>query len=180
MRRTLQTLREQMGSSFMNGPEASEWPLRPLSVATAQILLATGMNATVERLMAGERQSERPPKLPWPLAWAPSIVGTLAAAAHLLPSRGRPDHGRAAIRLLDGSALAVGATLVLLDLATSERPRSRLAPLGLAAAGALGLLLVRQEAELFRRDLRLRRKARLLDRLIPPRRAKLDRIVVHV
>lgn len=50
----------------------------------------------------------------------------------------------------------------------------------LAAAGALGLLLKRQERAAAREQERLARRAAIVERLVPKRRARVDRIVIHV
>jgi hypothetical protein len=55
-----------------------------------------------------------------------------------------------------------------------------LAPLAFAAVGVLGMLLDREEEEIDEHREALERRARVVERLVPQRKAKLDRIVVHI
>ena len=61
-----------------------------------------------------------------------------------------------------------------------SRQRPSLAPLLLTAAGLLAMALDRQEHRLAAERTRLEQRARIVERLVPRRRARLDRIVVHV
>ena len=55
-----------------------------------------------------------------------------------------------------------------------------LVPLTFGATACLGLLLEREEESERDERARLRRRARVVERLVPRRRSRLDRIVVHV
>jgi hypothetical protein len=67
------------------------------------------------------------------------------------------------------------------DEATDASARiPSLAPLAFAAVGVLGMLLDREEEEIDEARDSLERRARVVERLVPKRKAKLDRIVVHV
>jgi hypothetical protein len=50
----------------------------------------------------------------------------------------------------------------------------------LAAAGTLGVLLKRQERAAAEEHERLARRAAIVERQVPRRRARVDRIVIHV
>jgi hypothetical protein len=129
---------------------------------------------------------------------APLVAGTTAAAAHvaraLLPHRA----ARTIAQLLNGVAIGVGAAGVVssvLNVAQDDArewrwsgPRRKplfkripsLAPLTFGVAGGLGVLLDREERADAREHDRLERRARIVERLVPKRRARVDRIVIHV
>jgi len=127
-----------------------------------------------------------------PLLAAP-VAGTIHAA-HAL----RPDaRTRSGARILDGIAVGIGAARTLTSLLAelddaagaapwSGRSRARagwrpdLVPLVLGATGALGFILGGVERAEQRERERLERRARIVERLVPRRRPRIDHIVVHV
>lgn len=153
--------------------------LVPLRAAAAQLLLATGAGATLEHLIHEEDQPER--SVPAALAWAPALLGPLTAAANVEHARNPSEFTRGALRLLTGATVGFGAALYIVDvLGSGQRSTHRLAPIAFASAGLLNLILDREEAEIERDEAILRRRASVVERLVPQRRPKLDKIVLHV
>jgi hypothetical protein len=158
-------------------------PLRshlvPLRAAAAQLLLATGAGATLEHLINEERSGEA--SVPAALAWAPALLGPLTAAANIEHARNPSESTRIALRVLTGATVGFGAALYIADvLGSARRETHRLAPIAFASAGLLNLILDREEAEIERDEAILRRRASVVERLVPARRPKLDKIVLHV
>jgi hypothetical protein len=168
----------------------------PLHWMAAGLFLATGAEAVASRRLASEMGGPR--RSPWRvLGLAPLVVAPLAGVAHVLEAAW-PERGPArAVKVLDGVAVGVavaataagvyGALAGRRDPRWYRRGRGRrtsildaVAPLAVGATGVLGLLLEREAREAAELRRRLEKRARLLDRLIPRRRAKIDRIVVHV
>jgi hypothetical protein len=168
----------------------------PLRALTAQMLLVTGAEATLGSLAATRRAgtglprarpvdypeiADRTPARSYAATWAPALLAPLAATAHLAHLTRPSESANLASRVLDAAVVGVG----VLGLAQALRDRGRgagpsVAPLALASAGLLGLLVDRQErAARAERD-RLARRASVVERLVPRRRARLDRVVVHV
>jgi hypothetical protein len=160
--------------------DRDEPPFAPLRVAAAQMLVASGIGSTVERLAPTPDPSDPDPLPIRLLGIVPALLGTLGAATQLAQVHAPSPAGRAALRILNGSAIALGSALVVHDLLAESRPPSRLSPLTLAVGGLLGLLIDHQEAEVDRAGAELRLRASVVDRLVPRRQARVDRIVVHV
>lgn len=166
----------------------------PLQVLTANLLLVTGIGATLDSLSRsrsgpGGIQADRPldhegytPALgSFATAWAPSLLAPLAAAAHLRHTRSPSANTSAATRLLDAAVIGAGVAGLAEALASLRRGGTvSLTPVALAASGVLGLMLERQERISARERERLERRASLVERLVPKRRPRLDRVVVHV
>ena len=152
--------------------------LTALRAAAAELLIATTIEAAYDRLRSGRRGSES--GVPLPLAWAPLIIAPLAALAHIQHARQPADGTVRALRLLNSATVAVGGALLLYEFTDSSHSPRRLGPLGLASAGLLGFAIDRQEREIHTTEDELRRRAKVVERLVPKRRARLDRIVVHV
>lgn len=168
------------------GPPAPE--LAPLRLLAAPMLLLTGVEATRDSL-SGARgvAAEAGGRERWPAraslaaVWAPALVAPLAAAAQVA-HLSRPSAAvSAASRLLNAAVVGAGAAALAGALAGDRGRRApSLAPLGLAAAGLLGLLLDRQARRIAEERERLEKRARVVERLVPRRRARVERIVVHV
>lgn len=155
----------------------------------AGLFLAAGAEALLAR-QRGKRD------IPAALGWAPVIAAPAAGAAHAARAL-RPGPGtRTAASVLSGVAVGVGAAGLLAGIYASRRdqqdrpawsrPRRLLdnaaavAPLTFGATGILGLLLDHEEqAEAQVRE-RLSRSASIAGRLMPRRKPKLDRIVLHI
>lgn len=169
---------------LMNGHEADEIEehsrLAAVRGVTAQLLLATGAGATLEQL-AHEQAEEGRQTVPVALTWAPLLLGPLAAAANLEHARRPSERSEAAVRFLTSASIGFGAALFVVDaLLNRGDPPRRIAPLAFASAGLLGLLLDKEEHEIEATEHDLERRARIVERLVPRRKAKLDRVVVHV
>jgi hypothetical protein len=172
-----------------NQPEAEFKGLRMLA---AHMLVLASVDITLDSL-GRARQRARPPYphgSPGPsrsavstaVGWLPAVLAPLAAAAHVTHAV-RPSAPTAtATRVLNAAAIGAGVAGLVDSFADSRRSRAlpSLSPLALASAGVLGLILEREERDVLEARRRLERRAELMDRFAPRRRAKLDRIVVHI
>jgi hypothetical protein len=163
---------------------------------TAGLFLAAGTEAGL-----GERRGDY--RAEDAVRWGPLIAAPLAGGAHAARALFPGTATRIAAQVLNGVAVVVGAAGVagavygaLRDEPTDRAFHSRtrmpqrlpsFAPLTFAIAGLLGVLLDRDEREAAEErealldDLRrTRRRARLIGRLVPERKSRLDRIVLHV
>jgi hypothetical protein len=160
-----------------------------LRLLAAELLLVTGIGATLDVLArAREAQKDRIPgrhsrgDLPLAAVWGPALLAPVAAAAHLRLAQGPSAEAERASRLLDSAVIGLGVAELassVTGLQSRKRPPS-LVPLALASAGLLGLVITQREREEEREHRRLERRAQIVERLVPRRRPKLDRIVVHV
>jgi len=128
-----------------------------------------------------------------PVGIASALAAPLAGAAHVARAIGGAPRARLAARVLDVVAAGVavaGAVRAAYNALGREparpvaRSRSRLAgavaPLTFGATAVLGLILEHEEERERRERERLRRRASVVERLVPRRRARLDRIVLHI
>jgi hypothetical protein len=179
----LKGLGRRVEAALRDGAEYQEASLAPLRGATAQLLLATGAGAALEHTLNPDPApaDQRWRNIPTPLTWAPALLGSLAAAAQIRHARQPSEDTATALDILNASSIAVGGALFVLDL-LSSRPESRrrMAPIAFASAGLLGLVISRQEREIRSVEESLRRRADVVERLVPRRRAKVEKIVVHV
>lgn len=166
-----------------------------LRILAAQLLLATGAGVAMQRMHGSgddligldeemEFSRETPLAGKRLAVWAPLVLAPLAAAAQLTHAL-RPSEGtRTATRVLNAAVVGVGAAELvdsLLSSRSGEQPSA--APWVFGSVGVLGWLLDRQEDEMREeREEReaLERRAAIVERFVPRRRTKLDRIVVHV
>lgn len=113
---------------------------------------------------------------------APLLIGPLAAAAQLAHLREPTEQTRAAARFLNAAVIGVGAMEFAGELLGSARTGKlpSTAPLLFGSVGALGMLLDAEEQEWEAERTLLLHRARVVERLVPRRRARLDRVVVHV
>lgn len=188
----LEQLRERLPARWNTDDPADEDEsprMDPLRLLAAELLLVTGIGATIDVLTrAREAQKDRIPglrsrgDLPLASVWGPALIAPVAAAAHVRVARDASPQAERASRVLDAAVIGLG----LVELATSltglqtRRRTPSLAPLALASAGLLGLVITHRERALEEEQARLRKRARIVERLVPQRRARLDRIVVHV
>ena len=153
----------------------------PLRAVTAQLLCATGAAAALAHIDSSFRSNGGRETVPRPLAWAPLVVAPVAAAAQLEHARQPRPRSADALRLLDGAVIALGGVLFLADLIRSKTVNARnVGALAFASVGLLGLLLERHQEKMERTERRLRLRADVVERLVPRRRPRLDRVVVHV
>jgi hypothetical protein len=171
-------------------PHAHAAPAAALHWVTAGFFAGAGFQALVSR---------NPGR--GPVRWGALLAAQLAGTAHVARAlRSTPRTCRAA-RVLDGVAIAVGGVTLAASVAHGLRRRQLLAgwlrggsrvfrrpppsaPLTLGATGILGLLLDQEEEreEEARRRLegRGRWAGRIADRIVPRRRRRVERIVVHI
>lgn len=174
-------LRERLSEDTSERDSASSLPY--LRAAAAQLLIATGAGASIEHAAARQELPDtiRPGrKLPAALVWAPALLGSVTAVAHLEHAREPTPQTSRAVMLLNVSSLVAGGALFAVDLITGRRPHARLAPLAFASAAILGITLDRQERATREAEETLRRRAAIVERLVPRRKTRLDRVVVHV
>lgn len=151
---------------------------------TAGLFVAAGLEAAV-----GERRGDY--RSPGSLRWAPLIAGPAAATAHALRAA-RPSRAtRLAAQILDGVAIGVGTVGVASSLHSALRADEAdsaspwpaqlpsAAPLAFCAVGLLAVLLEDEEKAYQAERARLERRARIVGRLVPERKARVDRIVIH-
>jgi hypothetical protein len=162
----------------------------------AGLFLAAGTEAGLGERRGDDRPSDA-------VRWGPLLAAPLAGGAHVARALFPGQATRMAAQVLNGVAVVVGAAGVASavygalttepgDRAFESRTRARerlpsLAPLTFALAGLLGALLDRdertaaEERSAVRDELRrTRRRARILDRIVPERKPRFDRVVLHV
>jgi hypothetical protein len=165
---------------------------KPLRILAAQLLLLTSVDIALNALS----RSRATPGPPYPhgssgprsdpysaaAAWIPALVAPVAAAAHLTrilkPGASPPPTAR----LLNGAVIGVGTAGLVHGFLSSRRtgdPPS-LTPLALASAGVLGLVLEREEHARAEERRELQRRASIVERFVPRRRTKIDKVVIHV
>lgn len=181
----MERLRERARAAWSgreNGTAPAPVPTRTVEYATAEMLLLGGLGvaaALIGRGPATAPATNRPSLQP--LALGAAIFGLGAAAAHAVHAWSNEPRAGTASRLFDVAAVAAG-----LVGAVEEGRRGRpagapaIAALTLASAGVLGMMVdVAGRAAAADRE-RLERRASLVERLVPRRRTRVDRIVVHV
>jgi hypothetical protein len=169
--------------------EADDLSFSGLHWMVAGLFVAVGAEAMLSQQRTGAR-------IPRPLQWAPLLAAPLAGMTHVLRAVQPGPGTRIAAQVANGLAVGVGAAGVAAGLyealqegGTRSWPlgrrgsfidRAPLAPLTFGATGILGALLDQEEQEEAAEQARLKQRASLVDRLVPRRRAKLDRIVIHI
>jgi hypothetical protein len=161
-----------------------------VQILTAKLLLFTGLGTTLEAWKNGSSgwhrdDSEAPHAYTLaarPVGWAPAVLGTAAAVAHAVHAFTPTERTRLATRTFDVAVVAAGLLGLADALATARRAGELpdVGPVSLASAGLLGILIDRNEGHHQAERARLERRASLVERLVPQRRHRLDRIVVHV
>ncbi len=153
--------------------------LTTLRAAAAQLLLATSAEVALEWFW-GHREDDAPESANSIIALAPLLIAPLTAAAHLEHSRNPRENTALALNILNATSVVVGGAMTFLGLFDSPRSGPRVAPLTLASAGLIGLALDAEERMLEHERRELRRRAHMVERLVPKRKPRLDRVVVHV
>lgn len=155
--------------------------MAPLRFASAQLIVATGAATALELMAQGRASSSVESTDVPPIAWVPAILAPLAAVSAMIHATSPTDRSAGALRFFNSAAVVVGGTLLVSDMASSGKLSiRRLGALGLVAAGVMGYALDRHEQESENAERALRRRAAIVERLVPRRKAKLDRVVVHV
>ncbi|CAN5735366.1 hypothetical protein BH23GEM6_BH23GEM6_16540 [soil metagenome] len=186
----LEDLRQRISDRWTGAEDEDtddEISLDSLRVLAAELLLVTGVGATLD-VLSRSRQSQRD-RIPGranlgdaPLAavWGPALVAPFAAASHLRQAAGPSEKAARASRFLDTALIGIGVAEFASSLTGLQKRTPSLVPLALASAGLLGLVVARREREEEREHRALEKRAEIVARLVPKRRPKLDRIVVHV
>lgn len=187
MRERFQDLKARLMPERERHAEAEEAPLEGfgvLQLLAAHLLLFTGIGSTVDAVGRTGEDAAGGRSLPGArgAAWAPTVLGPMAAIAHLKHVASPTPATASATRLFDTAAVGAGLVGMLHGLAGTRRSGElpSLTPLALASAGVLGLMLERRERESEQERRRLEQRAAVVERLVPRRRARLDRIVLHV
>lgn len=157
-------------------------PTRTVEFAAAEMLMLAGLAAAAALIRRSTDDHGAPDATPFrPLTAGAAIFGFGAAAGHALHAwSGEPRAGTAS-RLFDVAAVAAGL-LGAAEEGRRGRPTgpAALAGLTLASAGVLGMLVDAAGRSAAADRERLERRASVVERLVPRRRTRLDRIVVHV
>ena len=181
----IQTLRSRARARRRNGDRPAPGATGIVEYATAEILLIGGLGAAATLLRRGSSQHDSAGPADTgrlrPLALGAALFGLGAAAAHAVHAASADPRARTAGRIFDLSAVAAGL-LAAAQASRRDGPAGAptLAGLTLASAGMLGVLVDRAGRSLSAERDRLERRARLVERLVPERRPRLDRIVLHV
>jgi len=187
-------LRHDLGHTVSRHEEAGsdDTALRVLRGVTAAIHAATGIEAA-----AGARRGDLLP--PGGLRAVPALVAPVSVSAHLVHALRPTERSRALARAADVLAIAAGAMGIASSMLAAlededhrvmlgrlpRRAKDRLpsfAPLAFALGGVLGLLLDAEERHRAQQQARLERaerRARVIERLVPRRKGRMDRVVLH-
>lgn len=164
----------------------------PLQMLTAELLLFTGLGTVTEAMRddgrsdpdpyASESGSRRSMSRMRPVDWGPAVLAGAAAIAHAVHAFTPGERTRLATRTFDVAVVGVGLLSLADRLAGARRGGTMPSPgpLSLASAGLLGVLVDRTETRHDAERQRLEKRSRVVERLVPQRRPRLDRIVVHV
>jgi hypothetical protein len=168
---------------FDHDDDQDEFTMSGLHWMAAGLFVAAGAEAAV-----GERRGDH--RAPDAIRWAPTIAAPLAGAAHAARALWPSPATRALARVADGVAIGVGAAGLANSILAAQSDESHtrgwtgrvpgLAPLAFAAIGILGLILQEEEEAAAEQLDALERRADIVERFVPKRRARVDRIVVHV
>ena len=158
-----------------------------VQLLTAELLLFTGVGSALESL---RRSRETQPTdgtsissaLRRPTRFGPVLLGAAAAAAHVVYAFRPTERTRLATRTFDLAVAGIGLLSLADEIAQARRDGGvpAASPAALASAGLLGILIDRSETRQAAERERLERRASVVERLVPRRRSRLDRIVVHV
>jgi hypothetical protein len=188
----LEQLRQHIPDRWIGAAEDDddhETGVEALRVVAAEMLLVTGISATLD-VLARTRDSQRDRipgqsgsgDIPLAAVWGPALIAPIAAAAHLKQSTGASEQASRASQFLDSAIVLMGVAELATSLTGLQRRKRTpsLVPLALASAGLLGLIVAHRERTMADEHSRLEKRARIVERLVPQRRTKVDRIVLHV
>jgi hypothetical protein len=192
MRERLRELTDRVRGELQEDDNQPAAEFKGLRMLAAHMLLLASVDVTLDAVGRVRKQagppyphgSPGPEKggLSMVVGWLPTVLAPLAAAAQAAHAV-RPSAPTAtATRVLNSAAVGAGVAGLVDSFVTSRRSRTRpsLSPLALASAGVLGLILEREERDALEARRRLERRADLVERFVPRRRARVDRIVVHI
>jgi hypothetical protein len=169
-----------------------------LRLFSAEMSFLTGVNTTLHYLRARSPRSEADRvelrewdstqhpdaehQLPLAAVWAPLLVGSFAGAVQAAQAFRPADETHLLARVLNGIVLGLGAAGMAGSIAAAARGEQRLslAPLMFGYTGLLGFLVDRQERMVAEEEAQLERRASIVERLVPRRRTRLEKVVVHV
>jgi hypothetical protein len=158
-----------------------------LRLFSAELMVSSGMNATLQylrdrRSWRGAGSVVQRDVVGVAAAWIPALLGAAASTAQARLALDPQSGAKTAVTLLNGAVVGIGiaaAADTALAAARGQR-RFNLAPLLFGYSGVLGFLLDRQETLVAEQEAALDRRARIVERWVPRRRTKLDKIIVHV
>jgi hypothetical protein len=176
--------------------DAATVPLfRGLRLFGADMLLSTGANLTLHYLRSrgtrkrydrhsgsGEGRVREPERLGSAAAWVPLLVSAVACTVQTRHALKPSPRGQTATTLLNGAVIGLGVagTADAIGAAIKGETPFSIAPLLFGYSGLLGFLLERQESVVATEEAALERRARIIERLVPQRRPRIDKIVVRV
>ena len=188
----LRDSREEVGGESLKEDNEPASEFKGLRMLAAHMLLLASVDITLDSLGRARKRSGPPyphgspgpdrSALSTAVGWLPAVLAPLAAAAQVSHAVHPTAPTATATRVLNAAAIGAGVAGLVDSLVGSRRSQGRpsLSPLALASAGVLGLILEREERDALEERRRLERRAELMDRFVPRRRARLDRIVVHI
>lgn len=181
----LKQLRERLPDRSADGSRSDSGSGRVdlLQLLAAHLLLVTGIGTALDgrRTASEDGDHDVAGRVPLALTWTPAVLGPVAGIAHAAYAFSPTSRNRAATRVLDLAVIGGGLLALGCALAEAREHGSppALSALSLTSAGGLGMLLERGAAERAAERWRLERRASVVERLVPRRRARLDRIVLH-
>ncbi len=187
---TSERVRHSLGSLLSSDDEGGDnHSFSGLHWMTAGLFLAAGAEAAIGERRGEYRGSDA-------VRWAPMVAAPVAGAAHAARAIWPSHSTRVLSHIADGIAIGVGAagfaSSVYAAVSDAEEEEEEegakswtervpsLAPLAFLAVGILGLMLQEEEEETGAQFEELEDRASIVKRLVPKRRARVDRIVVHV
>ena len=188
----LRDLRDQDGGETPEEDNEPAGEFKGLRMLAAHMLLLASVDITLDSLGRARKQAGPPyphgspgpdrHALSTAVGWLPAVLAPLAAAAQVRHAVRPSPPTATATRVLNAAAIGAGVAGLVDSFLESRRSHGRpsLSPLALASAGVLGLILEREERDALEERRRLERRADLMDRFVPRRRGRLDRIVVHI
>lgn len=185
---------QEIADRLMGQDEDNPTPVgfKGLRLLSANLLLLTGIDAALDAF-GRDGGADGPP---WPhgsagpgwlapgtvAALAPSLLAPLAAAVQARHGAHPSPATTTATRVMSAAVIGAGVAALVGSITRARREgrTPSLTPLALASAGLLGLIVEREERLVAEERRQLQRRAQIVQRLVPRRRAKVDRIVVHV
>jgi hypothetical protein len=163
---------------------------RGLHAVTASLVLATALGTARRSGFRGDDTATGSPlddALPAASRWAPLLVAPVAAAAHFVHAIHPESTSRAALRVLDSAVVGAGLAVWAGQILRARHPASApevsesAAAAALGLTGLLGLLIEYHEATGAEAvPAEPQQREALFKRLLPRRKPRSHRIVIHV